>query len=288
MRIGVVFPQTEISADPGAVRDYAQAAEALGYTHISVYDHVLGANTASRPGQRFPYDHESNFHEPMVLFGYLAAVTSRVELVSSIIILPQRQTALVAKQAAAIDVLSRGRLRLGVGLGWNEVEYQSLGADFHTRGRRVEEQIAVMRRLWSEPLVTVQTADHQVIDAGISPLPVQRPIPVWMGGTVDAALRRLAGIADGWFPMVPAEQAADVVGQMRDYVRAAGRDPNTFGFEARFDPAAGDLDAVVRHADAWRAAGATHLSLNTMRRGIEGPSAHIRWLRQAAEALGIS
>lgn len=288
MRIGVVFPQTEISPDPGAVRDYAQAVEAMGYTHIAAYDHVLGANTASRPGQRFPYDHQSNFHEPMVLFGYLAAVTSRVELVTSIIILPQRQTALVAKQAAAIDVLSRGRLRLGVGLGWNEVEYQSLGADFHTRGKRVEEQIAVMRRLWTEPLVTVETPDHQIVDAGISPLPVQRPIPVWMGGTVDAALRRLAKVADGWFPMVPANEAAQAVEQMRDYVREAGRDPASFGFEARFDPAAGGPEEAARHAETWRAAGATHLSINTMRRGIEGPSAHIHWLRGVADALGLA
>jgi probable F420-dependent oxidoreductase len=288
MRIGVVFPQTEISADPGAVKDYAHAVEALGYAHISAYDHVLGANTASRPGQRFPYDHESNFHEPMVLFGYLAALTSRVELVTSIVILPQRQTALVAKQAAAIDVLSRGRLRLGVGLGWNTVEYESLGADFHTRGKRVEEQIAVMRRLWTEPLVTIETDDHRIIDAGLSPLPVQRPIPVWMGGTVDAALRRIAKVADGWFPMVPADQAAGTVSQMRDYVREAGRDPGGFGLEARFDPAAGDRSEIGRHAETWRAAGATHLSINTMRRGLESPSAHMRWLRDVAEDLGLA
>src|SRR5215475_7588104 len=177
MRIGVVFPQTEIGSDPGAVREYAQAAEELGYSHILAYDHVLGANTASRPGWRGPYTSETQFHEPFVLFGYLAGLTQKIELVTGIIILPQRQTALVAKQAAEIDVLSGGRLRLGVGIGWNEVEYAAQGEDFHNRGKRIEEQVTLLRELWTNPLVQFDGEYHHVPDAGLKPMPVQRPIP---------------------------------------------------------------------------------------------------------------
>src|SRR6266511_1030020 len=181
MNIGVVFPQVEIGQDPSAVRDYAQAVEAMGYTHILVFDHVLGANPERPGGWKGPYTYRHVFHEPFVLFGYLAAVTQRLELVTGIIILPQRQTALVAKQAAAVDVLTRGRLRLGVGIGWNHVEYEALNEDFHTRGRRVSEQITVMRKLWTEPVVNFKGSYHHLDRAGINPLPVQRPIPVWMG-----------------------------------------------------------------------------------------------------------
>lgn len=285
MRIGAVLPQTEIGADPGAVRDYAQAAEAMGFAHISVFDHVLGANPGSRPGQRFFYTHQSNFHEPMVLFGFFAAVTHAIELCTSIVILPQRQTVLVAKQAAAIDVLSRGRLRLGVGLGWNAVEYEALGEDFHTRGRRSEEQVALLRALWTEPLVTFNGQYHTVTDAGIMPLPVQRPIPLWMGGgAVDASLDRIARLADGWFPQVPLERAAEAVAEMRGRVTAAGRDAATFGIEGRGSAATGGPDDWTSAAVAWGQAGATHFSLNTMGAGFTSPSEHIQALRQFREA----
>ncbi len=288
MRIGVVFPQTEISADPGAIKDYAQTAEGLGFSHISTYDHVIGANPASRaPGRRWPYTFESTFHEPLILFGYLAGVTTAIEFATSIIILPQRQTVLAAKQAAAIDVLSRGRLRLGVGLGWNEVEYEALGENFHTRGRRVEDQIALMRELWTKPLVTYRSEFLNVNDAGIAPLPVQQPIPVWMGATVDAAIRRAAKVADGWFPMVPAAKAQETCDMVRGYVRDAGRDPAAFGLEARLEVAQETPDTWAGTADIWRAAGATHLSVNTMRAGLQTPSDHILTLRRVAEALGV-
>ena len=177
MKVGVVFPQTEIGADPTAVKDYAQASEDLGFSHLLAYDHVLGANPASRPDWRAPYSHLDMFHEPFVLFGYLAGLTQRIELVTGIIILPQRQTVLVAKQAAALDVLSKGRLRLGIGIGWNAVEYEALGEDFKNRGRRSEEQIDVLRKLWTQQLVTYNGQWHKITDAGINPLPVQRPIP---------------------------------------------------------------------------------------------------------------
>src|SRR6188474_2591636 len=185
MRIGVVFPQTEIGQDPSVIRDYAQAVEALGYTHILAFDSVVGANPDRPGGWDSPYDYRHPFHEPFVLFGFCAAVTRRIELVTGVLVLPQRQTALVAKQAAAVDVLSQGRLRLGVGVGWNDVEYEALGEDFHDRGRRIEEQVSLMRALWTEPVVDFAGRWHRVPEAGINPLPVQRPIPVWFGGQAE-------------------------------------------------------------------------------------------------------
>ena len=182
MKLGVVFPQTEIGSDPAGVREYAQAAEAMGYNHVIAFDHVLGANAESRPGWSGAYRHTDSFHEPFVLYGFLAGVTNDIELVTAVIILPQRQTALVAKQAAAVDVLSNGRLRLGVGIGWNAVEYEALGENFGDRGRRSEEQIELMRRLWTEDLITYEGRWHKITDAGLNPLPVQQPIPVWFGG----------------------------------------------------------------------------------------------------------
>src|SRR3984957_11348408 len=186
MTTGVVFPQTEIGADAGAVRAYAQRVEELGFTHLLAYDHVVGADPAVHEGWDGPYDVTTTFHEPLVLFGYLAALTS-LELVTGIIILPQRQTALVAKQAAEVDLLTGGRLRLGVGLGWNAVEYEALGQEFGNRGRRVEEQVALLRRLWTEPSVTFEGDFERVTGAGLAPLPVQRPIPVWFGAPWRAA-----------------------------------------------------------------------------------------------------
>src|SRR5215510_655919 len=181
MKFGVIFPQTEIGTDPAAIRDYAQAAEALDYDHIMAFDHVLGANTESRPGWNPPYAHRDSFYEPFVLFSYIAGFTIKIGLVPGVIILPQRQTALVAKQAAVVDVLSRGRLRLGIGIGWNFVEYDALGENFHTRGRRVEEQIEVLRKLWTQPLVTHKSVEHVIDNAGLNPLAVRRPIPIWFG-----------------------------------------------------------------------------------------------------------
>ena len=198
MRLGVVFPQTEIGTDPGPIRAFAQAAEELGYLHILAFDHVLGADIRDRPGWNGAYDYTHLFHEPFVLFGYLAAVTSRAELVTSVLILGQRQTALVAKQAAEVDVLTGGRLRLGIGIGWNEVEYEALNENFHNRGARSEEQVALMRALWTQEVVNFDGRWHKVTAAGINPLPVQRPISVWFGGRADAVLRRIARIGDGF------------------------------------------------------------------------------------------
>ena len=200
MKLGAVFPQTEIGADPDDVARFAATAEELGYNHLVAYDHVLGANTASRPDWQGPYTSHSMFHEPFVLFGYLAGVTSTLELVTAVIILPQRQTALVAKQAACVDVISRGRLRLGIGTGWNAVEYDALNEDFSNRGLRSEEQIDVLRKLWADETVTFNGNWHRIEDAGINPLPESRSIPVWLGGMAPKVMERVGRIADGWFP----------------------------------------------------------------------------------------
>lgn len=284
MRLGVIFPQTEIGADPGAIREYAQTVEGLGYHHLGVYEHVLGANPASRPGWQ-GYTHKDMFHEPLVLFGFLAAITRNLELVTEVLVLPQRQTALVAKQAAAVDVLSGGRLRLGVGIGWNAAEYEALGEDFHTRGRRVEEQVRVLRALWANDLVTLKERWHTITDAGINPLPVQRPIPIWMGGTADAALRRIARIADGWFPREgPTEKGKARLEALRTYVREAGRDPKSMGIEGRITVARHTPDEWTAEALSWRALGATHIAMNTMGAGFRSLRQHLDALRLFKEA----
>ncbi len=278
MRVGVVFPQTEIGTDPGVIREFAQAVEQMGYTHVLIYDHVVGAHPDRLAGLGFrpPYTYQSPFHEPLVLSGYLAAVTRTLELATGILILPQRQTVLVAKQAAEVDVLSGGRLRLGVGLGWNPVEYEALGQSFADRGRRIAEQVALLRRLWTEELVDFAGRYHTVRGAGLNPLPVQRPIPIWMGGSAEPALRRIARLADGWIPEVRSEQdAAAAVARMRGYLTTAGRDPGRFGIEGRIRLARTPQDSWPQAVHLWRDLGATHLSVDTMRAGLTGPQAHL-------------
>jgi probable F420-dependent oxidoreductase len=266
------------------VRAYGQRVEELGYRHVLAYDHVVGADPAVHAGWQGPYDVTTTFHEPFVLFGYLAGVTS-LEMVTGIIILPQRQTALVAKQAAEVDLLTSGRFRLGIGLGWNAVEYEALGQDFSTRGRRVEEQADLLRRLWTEPSVTYQGRFDRVTGAGLAPLPVQRPIPVWFGAQSDRAFRRAGRLGDGWFPQVPPgpqlDQARSVVEQA---AREAGRDPAAIGMEGRASWR-GDPGKLAEQAAAWRDAGATHLSVNTMGAGLRAVDDHLRALEAAAEIV---
>lgn len=287
-RLGVVFPQTEIGDDPAKIRDYAQATEDLGYTHLLVYDHVLGASTANRSDWSGPYTSDTMFHEPLVLFGYLAAITRRLELVTGVLILPQRQTALVAKQAAEVDVLSGGRLRLGVGVGWNDVEYTGLNEEFINRGKRVEEQIALLRMLWTEPVVAFRGRYHTIPEAGINPLPVQRPIPIWIGSSAESVLERVGRLADGWFPQLPPNDKARVmIAKLRDYTRQAGRDPDKMGIEARISLREPDPQAWRQQYEAWRDIGATHISINTMGMGLASPDAHIEMIgRFHAEVPG--
>jgi len=293
MKVGAVFPQLEIGTDPADIARYARELERLGFDHLVIYDHVLGADPDRPGGWSGPYTKDSLFHEPFVLYGYLAAVTTRLGLATAVIILPQRQAALVAKQAAEVDVLSRGRLRLGVGIGWNAVEYEALGQDFGTRGRRIEEQIALMRRLWTEPVIDVRGRWHRVDRAGIKPLPVQRPIPVWMGGgyrstvspteraagVIEPALRRIARIADGWFTHVqPGDDGAEALRRFREHVREAGRDPAAVGLEGRVNAFRVAREAWPGEVAWWRDQGATHVELNTM-------GAEYRSLDEHLEAL---
>jgi probable F420-dependent oxidoreductase len=285
MKIGVVFPQTEIGPDAGAVRAYAQRVEELGFTHLLAYDHVVGADPAVHQGWDGPYDVTTTFHEPMVLFGYLAALTS-LELVTGIIILPQRQTALVAKQAAEVDLLTGGRLRLGVGLGWNAVEYEALGKEFGNRGRRMAEQVRLLRRLWTEPAVTFAGDYEQVTGAGLAPLPVQRPIPVWFGGSSRPAYVRAGRLADGWFPQVsPGPRLAEARAVVEQAAVEAGRDPAALGMEGRVSWREGGADQVVVDAASWLDAGATHLSVNTMGAGFASVDDHLAALARVAEGL---
>jgi probable F420-dependent oxidoreductase len=287
MRVGVTFPQTELGGDPGAVRAYAERVEELGFSHILVYDHVVGADPTVHKGWNGPYDVHTTFHEPFVMYGYLAAVTRSLELVTGVIILPQRQTTLVAKQAAEVDLLSGGRLRLGIGVGWNAVEYEALGEDFGSRGKRSAEQITLLRRLWTEQTVSFDGDFHQVTGAGIAPLPVQRPIPVWIGAKSKPGYLRAGRIADGWFPMMgPGAELDEARTVIHRAAVEAGRDPATIGMEGRVDWR-GDGDVVAKELARWADAGATHVSVNTMNAGLTTVDDHLAVLAQVAETLPV-
>ncbi len=284
MQIGAIFPQTEIGADPSVIRDFAQTAEGLGYSHILVYDHVIGALPDREPKLWGPYTHESAFHEPFVFLGYLAGITERVELVTGVIILPQRQTVLVAKQAAEVDILSGGRLRLGIGTGWNYVEYDSLNENFRNRGKRQEEQVEVMRRLWDEPIVDFDGDWHRIDRAGLNPLPGRR-IPVWFGGFSDPAFERAARIGDGFIFGGGSTDSASALEKIRSYLEREGRDPATFGVEAMVNYGDGP-ESWAGGVERWGEAGIDYVSMRTMNAGLEGPRAHIEALERYWREVG--
>jgi probable F420-dependent oxidoreductase len=286
MKIGLVYPQTEFGTNPADIRDYARLAEETGFSHILAYDHVLGANPDRTGGWQGVYSSRHAFMEPLSLFSFMAAFTNQIEFTTGIVILPQRQTALFAKQAATLDILSKGRLRVGVGLGWNELEYIALNEDFHTRGRRLEEQVVVLRQLWTQPLVTFNGRWHTIPDVGLNPLPLQQPIPIWFGGTAEPALRRAARLADGWMisttrSVVDVQPALELI---RRALEEAGRSRDTFGVEARLAYGAGNPAAWHSLIQEWQAAGATHLSFNTMGHGFDTPLKHLA----AVEKLGLA
>ncbi len=288
MKPGVVFPQLESGADPIVIRDYAQAVEGMGFNHLLAYDHVLGAGLNTRPDWSGPYSSDSLFHEPLVLFAYLAGQTRSIELVTGVLILPQRQTALVAKQAAEVDLLSGGRLRLGVGVGWNEVEYQGLGQNFHDRGARSEEQIALLRALWASPLVSFHSRWHTIENAGINPLPPRRNIPIWIGGYSEATLRRVGTTGDGWFPWrPPSEEMRAQIARVHEYARAVGRSPAAIGLEPQLSIGRLPRAEWAGFVAGWRDLGATHLCINTMGAGLGSLDAHIAALREVKEELGL-
>jgi probable F420-dependent oxidoreductase len=288
MNIGVLFPQNEFGNDPGAIRDFAQTAESLGYTHIVAYDHVLGANPDRPGGWTGRYTHKDAFHEPFNLFSFMAAVTQRIGFAPGIIVLPQRQTALVAKQATELDVLSGGRLRLGVGLGWNAVEYEALGKNFRNRARRIEEQIEVLRLLWTRPLVTYSGRYHTISDAGLKPMPVQQPIPIWFGASAAPAMQRAARLGDGWFSTFPslaaARPALDVLNRT---LAEVGRSRADFDIEARIAYGDGVPEAWALQLEEWQDAGATYISFNTMYSGLTTAQEHIAAIGRIAQAVGL-
>lgn len=288
MRVGVIFPQTEFGTDPIAIREYAKRAEDLGYTHILAYEHVLGANPQRPGGWMGPYTYQHAFLEPFVLFSFMAAHTEKIEFTTGIIILPQRQTALVAKQAATLDVLTQGRLRLGIGIGWNPVEYTALNQDFHTRGRRVEEQIEVLRLLWTQPLVRYTGRWHDIPDAGINPLPIQRSIPLWFGGHAEPVLSRIAKYGSGWMPNYRSPQDAQLPLQKLDrYLEQAGRTRSDIGIEARLHFGNGDPSEWDSTIASWQQHGATHLTLNTMGSGFTTASEHLQAIETFATVRGL-
>lgn len=276
MKLGVVFPQTEIGTDPARIRDYARGAEESGFDHIVAYDHVLGhrPDDAVAWARLGPYTDAHPFHEIFILFSHLAAITSRIEFATEVLVLPQRQTVLVAKQAAELDLLSGGRLRLGIGVGWNPEEFRALGMSFHDRGKRVVEQIAILRRLWGDEVTTVDGEFHAITAGSINPRP-RRTIPIWIGGHAPVALKRAAAIADGLMLEHSIDEAPEVIATIRDQLVEGGRDPKKFGFAARIDLSQDGVDAAIKEAAAWAEVGLTHLSVNTMDQGIKDPDEHI-------------
>jgi probable F420-dependent oxidoreductase len=287
MQIGAVYPQNELGGDPAAVRRIGRAVEELGFDHLLAYDHVLGAVHADRARQLpGPYAEHDPFHDPFVMFAYLAAITERIGFATGILVLPQRQTALVARQAADVDLLSGGRLRLGVGVGWNHVEYEALGQDFATRGARQEEQIGLLRRLFTEPVVDFAGRFDRVDRAALVPRPA-RPVPIWLGGSGEAAFDRAARLADGFiFFGGGIDHVANAWERLSDRVRALDRPVEDFGREYVVLPRGG-LDGLKTEVDGWRRAGGTHVSVVTMGRGLGSVDSHIDYLASVAEALGL-
>lgn len=265
LKYGAVFPQYEIGSDPIVIRDFIQAVEGMGYDFFLGYDHVLGANPEREGGWNGSYTYETQFHEVFTLYAYGAAITETLEFVTSILVLPQRQTALVAKQAAQIDVLSGGRFRMGVGVGWNKVEMEGLGEDFSNRGKRIEEQVEVLRLLWQNELVTYDGEYHKLDGVGINPLPVQRPIPIWFGGGADVVLKRMARIGDGWLPAsMPIEHAKPAIEKLQGYLADNGRSFDDFGVGIRVSSGRQTPDEWMSYTDAWRDWGLTHVEMVTM------------------------
>lgn len=282
VKIGAVYPQTELRGDPAAVRRIGLAVEAAGLDHLLAYDHVVGAVHADRePPLWGPYDENDPFHDPFVMFGYLAAITDRIELATGVLILPQRQTVLVAKQAADLDLLSGGRLRLGVGVGWNYVEYDALGEDFSTRGRRADEQIGLLRELWRGDVLRFD-GEFDSIDRGVVVPSPGRQIPIWVGGFSRRAFERGVMLGDGFIFAGNEERVHGALTDVRELAARRGRKLDAFGLDyVATTPTtpAGAADAARR----WRDAGGTHFSAVSMGTGRDSIEAHIDFFAEFAE-----
>ena len=278
-KIGAVFPQTEIGNDPDGINQYVTAVESMGYDHILIYDHVLGASTANRPNWKGAYRLEDSFHEVMVLFGYISAITTKIELATGILVLPQRDTALVAKQAAELDILSNGRLRLGVGIGWNDVEFEALNSEFTNRGARIEEQVSLLRELWTNELVTFKGKWHDLDDVGINPLPPQSPIPIWFGGAANAVMQRIGKMGDGWiypgYSPFPDIQSKTMLDSIKNSANQVNRSISQIGIEKILSESEKPKEGWSDAGSLWMEYGATHLSINTMGANLTSINGHL-------------
>jgi probable F420-dependent oxidoreductase len=288
MRVGVSYPTTEVAGDPAAIRKFVAAAEQLGYVHLMAYDHVVKASHEHRePKLTGPYTEKHTFHDPFVLFGFAAAVTDRLEFVTGVLVLPQRQTALVAQQAADVDLLSRERLRLGVGIGWNYVEYQALGQDFHTRARRCEEQIDLLRQLWTTPIVSFDGRFDRIDRAGINPRP-RRQIPLWIGGHSEPAYERGARLGDGFIFAASGADAVEAWLRVKHHLHVCGRAEDNYGREL-LTIFARDARETADHLKIWRDAGGTHGCVASMDKGLGNDiDAHIDYIAEVKRRLDAS
>jgi probable F420-dependent oxidoreductase len=286
MKFGVVYPQTEVEHDPAWIRAFAQSLESLGYDHMLAYEHVLGVDADHPSAVRGPYGIEDTFLSPLLLFSALTLLTEQLEFATGILVLPQRDAILVAKQVATLDVLSGGRLRLGVGVGWNAAEFEALGADFSTRGRRIEEQVNVLKELWTNPVAQFSGEWYRFEHVGVRPLPTRKPVPIWFGGYADVVLKRVARMGDGWFPgFSDVEEAKPDLDRLASYVEAQGRRWEDIGIEVRLRYGDGNLDELGAQIEAWSRLGISHLSVNTMRSGLVGQEAHLDAVERFAKLL---
>lgn len=283
MKIGVVYPQIELGGDPKAIRDIGLATEALGYDHLLAYDHVVGATHDREPKLWGPYTDKDPFHDPFVMFGYLAGITEKIELVTGVLILPQRQTVLVAQQASDVDLLSGGRLRLGVGVGWNYVEYDALGQDFATRGARVDEQIGFLRDLWTQDLVTFNGQFDRIDRGNILPRP-GRSIPIWIGGFSEPAFRRGGNLGDGFIFAGNTDSCLAGLDRVKHYLAEAGRSFDGYGADYVMLRSQ-NVQEVVDTIRMWEDAGGTHTSVATMGLGFKTTEQHIDYIEQVRAKL---
>ena len=285
MEIGAVFPHNEIGTDPQAIKDYAQGVEELGVTHLLIYDHVLGADRDRPGGFEGPYDKDVAFHEPFTTFAFIAAVTKNLEMITTVMILPQRQTVLVAKQAAELAILSNNRFKLGIGVGWNAVEYTGLNENFKNRGKRQEEQVELMRLLWESEVLEYKGDYHHIDKASINPRP-SKSVPIWFGGGAPQLIERCADLGDGWIPLMgPNEAARKTLAAIKEKRKSKGLDWDNFGVQAQAQYAGGDAERWNKHAEKWRNLGASHLAIATHNAEPTNVDGHLGRIKEYLNAV---
>ena len=285
MEIGAVFPHNEIGTDPQAIKDYAQGVEELGVTHLLIYDHVLGADRDRPGGFEGPYDKDVAFHEPFTTFAFIAAVTKKLDMITTVMILPQRQTVLVAKQAAELAILSNNRFKLGIGVGWNTVEYTGLNENFKNRGKRQEEQVELMRLLWESEILEYKGDYHHIDKASINPRP-SKSVPIWFGGGAPQLIERCADLGDGWIPLMgPNEAARKMLAAIKEKRESRGLDWDNFGVQAQAQYAGGDAERWNKHAEKWRNLGASHLAIATHNAEPTNVEGHLGRIKEYLNAV---